>query len=90
MLGMGRGATHGATPAAPELERVELPAVDLSLLGDGVGLKELTERALRAVERAAIAAALRAERSPAAAAKLLGISRASIYQKMKTYDIIPG
>ena len=86
MLGTGR--TPGSSPAA-ESDRVELPAVDLARLGDGEGLRDLLDRATRAVERAAIGAALRAERTPAAAAKRLGISRASIYQKMKTYDIMP-
>ena len=56
-------------------------------LGDGEGLKDVTDRAVRAVERAAIAAALRRDRNPAAAARRLGISRASIYTKMKTYGL---
>jgi DNA-binding NtrC family response regulator len=68
-------------------EHVALPAIDLDRLGDGVGLKDITERAVRMVERAAIAAALRADRSPAVAAKRLGISRASIYTKMKAYGV---
>ena len=65
------------------------PGGNLALpsLGDGEGLKDITERAVRAVERAAIAAALRRDRNPAAAAKRLGISRASIYTKMKTYGL---
>ena len=43
---------------------------------------------MRAVERAAIAAALeQCQGSPARAAALLGISRASIYTKMKTYGL---
>jgi DNA-binding NtrC family response regulator len=68
-------------------ERVALPTIDLDRLGDGEGLKDITDRAVRAVERAAIAAALRADRSPAVAAKRLGISRASIYTKMKAYGV---
>jgi DNA-binding NtrC family response regulator len=68
-------------------ERVTLPTIDLDRLGDGEGLKDITDRAVRAVERAAIAAALRVDRSPAAAAKRLGISRASIYTKMKAYGV---
>jgi len=68
-------------------DRVELDAIDLDRLGDGEGLKDVTERAVRAVERAAIAAALRRDRNPATAAKRLGISRASIYTKMKTYGL---
>ena len=68
-------------------DRVELPAIELERLGDGEGLKDLTERAIRTVERAAIAAALRRDRNPALAARRLGISRASIYTKMKTYGL---
>ena len=68
-------------------DRIEVPPIDLDRLGDGETLKDVTERAVRAVERAAIAAALRRDRNPAAAAKALGISRASIYTKMKTYGL---
>ena len=84
MLGLdaGRAASH-----AEEVDRVEVQPIDLDRLGDGESLKDVTERAVRAVERAAIAAALRRDRNPAAAAKRLGISRASIYTKMKTYGI---
>ena len=81
-------STRAASPAhAEEADRVELPAIDLERLGDGETLKDVTDRAVRAVERAAIAAALRRDRNPAAAAKRLGISRASIYTKMKTYGL---
>jgi DNA-binding NtrC family response regulator len=76
-------------PRAEEVDRIELPPVDLDRLGDGESLKDITDRAVRAVERAAIAQALQSERNPAAAAKKLGISRASIYTKMKTYGIGP-
>jgi DNA-binding NtrC family response regulator len=62
-------------------------AVDLGRLGDGETLKDVTDRAVRTVERAAIAAALAHDRNPAAAARRLGISRASIYTKMKTYGL---
>jgi DNA-binding NtrC family response regulator len=87
MLGLDRPA--GAPPAGPaaEADRVELPAIDLERLGDGEGLKDLTDRAVRTVERAAIAAALRRDRNPALAARRLGISRASIYTKMKAYGL---
>ena len=44
-------------------DRVELPPIDLDRLGDGESLKDITERTLRAVERAAIAAALRRDRN---------------------------
>ena len=85
MLGLDAGSVSGNHDG--EDERIEIPAIDLSRLGDGEGLKDITERAVRAVERAAIAAALRSDRNPAAAAKRLGISRASIYTKMKTYGL---
>jgi transcriptional regulator of acetoin/glycerol metabolism len=84
MLGMGAASPDGG---ADEPDRVALPALDLDRLGDGEGLKDITERAVRAVERAALAVALRRERNPAAAAKRLGISRASIYTKMKAYAL---
>jgi DNA-binding NtrC family response regulator len=86
MLGLDATSTGGAK-RDDEPDRVELPAIDLDRLGDGEGLKDITDRAVRAVERAALAAALRADRNPAAAAKRLGISRASIYTKMKTYGL---
>ncbi len=86
MLGLDRAAGSGHKPDDGD-DRVDLPTIDLSRLGDGEGLKDLTERAIRAVERAAIAAALRRERNPGAAAKRLGVSRASIYTKMKTYGL---
>jgi DNA-binding NtrC family response regulator len=86
MLGLDRPAGAPAGPAA-EADRVELPAIDLERLGDGEGLKDLTDRAVRTVERAAIAAALRRDRNPALAARRLGISRASIYTKMKAYGL---
>ncbi|MDQ3363972.1 MAG: sigma-54 dependent transcriptional regulator [Myxococcota bacterium] len=86
MLGLDRPT--GAAPAGGEPEdRVELPAIDLERLGDGEVLKDVTDKAVRAVERAAIAAALRRDRNPALAARRLGISRASIYTKMKTYGL---
>jgi DNA-binding NtrC family response regulator len=84
MIGLdgSRVASH-----ADEADRIDLPAIDLDRLGDGETLKDITEKAVRNVERAAIAAALRRDRNPAVAAKRLGISRASIYTKMKTYGI---
>jgi DNA-binding NtrC family response regulator len=83
MIGLDAGRPAGTD----EVDRVELAAIDLDRLGDGEGLKDLTERAIRTVERAAIAAALRRDRNPAAAATRLGISRASIYTKMKAYAL---
>ncbi|MGE5186401.1 MAG: sigma-54 interaction domain-containing protein, partial [Acidobacteriota bacterium] len=84
------GNDSGELPRArgdDEPERITLDPVDLDRLGDGEGLRDITERAVRAVERAAIAAALQRDRNPAAAAKRLGISRASIYTKMKAYGL---
>jgi two-component system response regulator HydG len=85
LIGLDR--EPGVAHKAVDSERVELPAIELERLGDGEGLKDLTERAVRAVERAAIAAALRRDPNPAVAARKLGISRASVYTKMKTYGI---
>jgi two-component system response regulator HydG len=61
------------------------PEVDVAL---GRPLKAIVEDTVRTVERQAIADALqRAAGSPARAAKLLGISRASIYNKIRDYRI---
>jgi DNA-binding NtrC family response regulator len=87
MLGLER--QHATSAPDPGDERVELPGIELGRLGDGEGLKDLTDRAVRTVERAALAAALRRDRNPAVAARRLGISRASIYTKMKTYSLGP-
>ncbi|NVB78542.1 MAG: sigma-54-dependent Fis family transcriptional regulator [Kofleriaceae bacterium] len=86
MIGLDAGKPGGAS-SDDEVDRVDVPPIDLERLGDGESLKDVTERAVRAVERAAIAAALKRDRNPAAAAKRLGISRASIYTKMKTYGL---
>ncbi len=84
------GPDRTTTPATDtEDNRVDLPGVELARLGDGEDLKDLTDRAVRAVERAALAYALRRDRNPAIAAKRLGISRASIYTKMKAYGLAP-
>jgi two-component system, NtrC family, response regulator HydG len=87
MLGPDRTAASANTDV--EDDRVDLPDVELARLGDGEDLKDLTDRAVRAVERAALAYALRRDRNPALAAKRLGISRASIYTKMKAYSLGP-
>jgi two-component system nitrogen regulation response regulator GlnG len=51
-------------------------------------LKDRVSQAVRAVERSAILEALQAEQgSPTRAAKRLGISRASLYNKLKDHDI---
>ncbi len=66
---------------------MELPTLDLGMLKDGVSLKQLVEQSIRLVEQAAIRWALQHEKTPAAAARRLGISRAGIYNKMKEYGI---
>ncbi|HTM21139.1 MAG TPA: helix-turn-helix domain-containing protein, partial [Kofleriaceae bacterium] len=54
----------------------------------GRPLKAVLEEQVRAIEKRAIVDALaRAAGSPARAAQLLGISRASIYSKIKEYGI---
>ncbi len=56
--------------------------------GEGRSLRDLVDDAVRAVERQAILDALdRAGGSPTKAAALLRISRASIYNKIKEYEI---
>src|SRR5450432_80121 len=87
MLGLDAGSVARGRGEDAELDRVEIAAIDLDRLGDGEDLKDITDRAVRAVERAAIAAALRRDRNPAVAAKRLGMSRASMYTKMKTYAL---
>ena len=69
-------------PLSPGSGGKEAPAVDA-----GGSLKERVARVVRAVERQAIADALEAEGSPTKAAKRLGISRASLYAKIKELDI---
>jgi DNA-binding NtrC family response regulator len=57
-------------------------------LADGRPLKQIVADAARAVERQAIRDALeRSEGSPSKAARLLGISRASLYNKLREYGI---
>jgi two-component system, NtrC family, response regulator HydG len=70
------------------------PAISAALAagapGAGPSLKAMVDQAVRAVERQAILDALeRAGGSPTKAAALLGISRASIYNKLKEYEIQP-
>jgi two-component system, NtrC family, response regulator HydG len=69
------GAAHGEPGAA-------------ALPSSGT-LKERVAAVVRAVERQAIVEALRAEGSPTKAAKRLGISRASLYAKLKELEITP-
>src|SRR5258708_6428529 len=84
MLGLDPARARGS---GDDDDRVDLGAISLERLGDGETLKDVADRAVRAVERAAIASALRRDRNPAAAARRLGISRASIYTKMKAYNL---
>jgi two-component system response regulator HydG len=76
----------GLAPARAAAGGAELPVVDVA----GRPLRDIVDDTVRAVERQAIADALRrADGSPAKAAKLLGISRASIYNKIKEYRLEP-
>ncbi len=71
-------------PGLVEDPRGHLPIAPIA----GRPLRELVEEATRAVERAAILDALeKSGGSPTRAARLLGISRASIYNKLKEYEI---
>jgi DNA-binding NtrC family response regulator len=75
----GAGAAAAAAAAA---------ARGAATANDKRPLKERVAEAVRTVERAAIVDALRAEDgSPTKAAKRLGISRASLYAKLKELDI---
>jgi len=81
------GADDLARGSRPE-STLELPAVELDRLGEGKSLKNVVDDTVRMVEKAAIQAALEREGgSPARAARVLGISRASIYNKIKEYGI---
>jgi len=63
-------------------------AIALRGLGDTKTLKDVVDAAVHTVEKAALTQALdESGGSPARAAKLLGISRASIYNKMKEYGL---
>jgi two-component system, NtrC family, response regulator HydG len=71
----------GAPVAAPE------PGSPIDARA-GRSLKDVLDQTVRSVERDAIVSALqRAEGSPSKAARLLGISRASIYNKIRDYEI---
>jgi two-component system response regulator HydG len=73
------GVAEGAAPGGA------VPEVDAAA---GRPLKAVVDRAVRSVERDAIMDALRrASGSPTKAAKILGISRASVYNKIKEYRI---
>lgn len=80
-------------PDLPLFEGAQPTAQSEAALGQlalGRPLKEVVGDAVRAVEKQAIADALRrTSGSPAKAARLLGISRASLYNKLKQYGIQP-
>jgi DNA-binding NtrC family response regulator len=76
-----------------EIHARDLPPLETAMPivapGDvAMPLKDRVAQAVRAVEREAIIEALQAEQgSPTRAAKRLGISRASLYNKLKEHDI---
>jgi transcriptional regulator with GAF, ATPase, and Fis domain len=80
----------GLNVAAPQGHRAAVPG---TAADGGTGLavrplREMVDQAVRTVERQAILDALdQAGGSPTKAAALLGISRASIYNKLKEYQI---
>jgi two-component system response regulator HydG len=83
------GLNVNATSSASDSAGIRLDAlVDAAA---GRPLKAVVEDTVRTVERQAIIEALeRCEGSPARAAKVLGISRASIYNKLKEYGLQSG
>ena len=88
LLARRRGAAKTAVGGAADRYPTSIAPDALAGLGDGRTLKHVVDDAVRAVEQAAIAAALeQCQGSPARAAALLGISRASIYTKMKAYGL---
>jgi transcriptional regulator with PAS, ATPase and Fis domain len=71
-----------------DLPSLDVPHVPEAALDQTRPLKERVGEAVRAVERQAILEALQAEAgSPTRAAKRLGISRASFYNKLKEHEI---
>jgi two-component system response regulator HydG len=77
-------------PDLPSLEAVTAAPSDgaFGQVALGRPLKEVVADAVRAVERQALRDALRrCDGSPARAARVLGISRASFYNKLKTHGI---
>jgi DNA-binding NtrC family response regulator len=76
-----------------EIQARDLPPLDVTHVPEAAldatrPLKERVGEAVRAVERSAILEALKVEQgSPTRAAKRLGISRASFYNKLKEHDI---
>ena len=83
LVGLSEGIRTGSGRAARPVDMAL--AVDASA---GRPLKAVVEDAVRAVEKQAIEEALeRAGGSAAKAARILGISRASVYNKIKEYGI---
>ena len=82
----------GLSPSTPRTAHGSTDtAVALRGLGDNRTLKDIVDDAVHTVEKAALSQALEESGgSPARAAKLLGISRASIYNKMKEYGLSSG
>jgi DNA-binding NtrC family response regulator len=76
-----------------EIQARDLPPLDIATVPESAfdatrSLKDRVNDAVRAVERQAILEAMQAEKgSPTRAAKRLGISRASFYNKLKEHDI---
>jgi two-component system, NtrC family, response regulator HydG len=76
LVGLSGGPVAAPEPGSPIDARAGRP------------LKDVLDQTVRSVERDAIVDALqRAEGSPSKAARLLGISRASIYNKIRDYEI---
>ncbi|ACY12927.1 sigma-54-dependent transcriptional regulator [Haliangium ochraceum] len=79
------GATEDDAPGPAKLGGLDVDA------SAGRPLKRLIDETVKAVERQAIAEALeRCEGSPSKAARRLGISRASVYNKIKEYGLQTG
>ena len=76
-----------------EIHAKDLPPLDIAHVPEAAldatrPLKDRVGEAVRTVEKQAIMEALQAEQgSPTRAAKRLGISRASFYNKLKEHDI---
>ncbi|GAB4560989.1 MAG: sigma-54 dependent transcriptional regulator [Haliangiales bacterium] len=80
LFDVGSSAPSDSSPAAIEVNAAA-----------GKPLKKVLSEATRQLERQAIAAALeRCDGSPTKAAQLLGISRASVYNKIKEYHLSTG
>jgi two-component system response regulator HydG len=79
----GLGRSQGAMAADRRQETIE--EIDATA---GRSLKKVIEDTVRAVERRAILEALeKSAGSPAKAARLLGVSRATMYNKLKEYGV---